>query len=337
MRSGSPGANITREDDAGAARGRKADGLEAAGVRRAPYYEPTFRSCVGEDPVRIREASPSAPAPNGAAAAVPANGREQAGSGLRPSPPIPSRPQVGRLGLDAVDAPSFDPDWARPGRTGRRSTASSSLQVVPCLSPAGRGDAGSWKQPRLADLEEFAERPSSRPPFLDAGMGPAAKTPTSRQMGCDPHRRGFRTASSPLTSTPSRPRTRMSGGESLHGGRELRARSRDLESTVSGSGGRTPYSDTPRGSPCRLSGRRSVSTYVARAGSSCCRQPCTTTAAPMNGRTASRPWQTDLAVAPEWLIVAIEKLIRQHGGTGKPRAHRLRSRIQFLRPPHRRA
>ena len=48
------------------------------------------------------------------------------------------------------------------------------------------------------------------------------------------------------------------------------------------------------------------------------------------------PWQTDIAVAPEWLIVAIEELIRQHGGTGqKPRAHRLRSRLQFLWPPHR--
>ena len=31
------------------------------------------------------------------------------------------------------------------------------------------------------------------------------------------------------------------------------------------------------------------------------------------------PWQTDLATAPEWLIVAIEELIRRHGGGGNGR------------------
>ena len=40
------------------------------------------------------------------------------------------------------------------------------------------------------------------------------------------------------------------------------------------------------------------------------------------------PWQTDIATAPEWLILAIEELIRQHGGTGKSR-ERTASEAEF--------
>src|SRR5829696_5804036 len=40
------------------------------------------------------------------------------------------------------------------------------------------------------------------------------------------------------------------------------------------------------------------------------------------------PWQTDLATAPEWLIMGIEELIRRHGGTGKGR-ERMAAEAEF--------
>jgi hypothetical protein len=41
------------------------------------------------------------------------------------------------------------------------------------------------------------------------------------------------------------------------------------------------------------------------------------------------PWQTDPATAPEWLILSLEELIRQHGGTGGKGRERTAAEAEF--------
>ena len=215
------------------------------------------------------------------------------------------------MGL-TVTAPAFDPDWAAADWV--ELYRDHELQVVPCHSPAGPDDR-PWKHPKLPTWKEFASGPVPDP-LYERWYGPGGEFAQSRQMGAILGEASNRIICLDL-DTIKNPEADEWWRERI--AVENYGQEPETWKAVSGSGGRHLYFRYPAGFGMPTV-RTAIGVDIRGQGGFIVLPPTMHN----NGRAYEwedgfAPWQTDIAVAPEWLIVAIEELIRQHGGTGKGR------------------
>ena len=199
-----------------------------------------------------------------------------------------------------MTAPAFDADWASPSDW-VGLYRSRGLQVVPCHRPIGPKDL-AWKHPKLATWKEFASGPVPDP-LYERWYGPSGEFAKVGRWARSWAR--LRTGSSASTSIRSKTRKPMNGGESAsrsrttarspRPGRRFRVRRSARLFQISGG---FRHADGQNCDRCRHT----------RQGGFIVLPPTMHN----NGRAYEwedrfAPWQTDIAVAPEWLIVAIEE------------------------------
>src|SRR5215204_1738769 len=209
--------------------------------------------------------------------------------------------------------PAFDADWASPAEWVRLYRAVG-LAIVPCHRPTALGDQ-SWKHPKLASWAQFATDPIPDA-LYERWCGAGGEFAQSPQIGAI-----MGEASGRIVCLDQDTHKFPQAAEWWRGLLTVENYGQGLETwkAISGSGGRHLFFRYPAGFVMPTV-RTAIGVDIRGQGGFIVLPPTMHN----NGRAYEWEdgfalWQTDITVAPEWLIVAIEKLIRQHGGTGKGR------------------
>ena len=203
-------------------------------------------------------------------------------------------------------APAFDVDWADPAEW-VALYRDLGFQVVPCHRPAGATDV-TWKRPKLATWAQFATDPIPDT-LYERWYGTGGEFAAQPADGHD-HGRGLRANRLHRPRHRQIPRICASGGTACSTV-ENYGEEPETWKAVSGSGGRHLFFRYPPGFAMPTI-RTAIGVDVRGQGGFIVLPPSVHN----NGRAYEwedgfAPWQTDIATAPEWLIVAIEELIRQ--------------------------
>jgi AAA domain/Bifunctional DNA primase/polymerase, N-terminal len=209
--------------------------------------------------------------------------------------------------------PAFDSDWASPAEW-VGLYRSFGLQVVPCHRPAGAADQ-TWKHPKLASWKQFATDAIPETVY-EKWYGPGGEFAASPQMGMITGEASGRTVCLDLDTHKS-----SEAADWWRGLLTVENYGREPETwkAISGSGGRHLFFKYPPGFAMPTA-KTTIGVDLRGQGGFIVLAPTVHN----SGRAYAwedgfAPWQADLAVAPEWLIIAIEEVIRRHGGGGKSR------------------